>query len=105
MSANIVETHQTGTRSLIRLGAVAAVWVILCYLILSVLVTRLLPSESLDPWPLGNVVAAMVALYAPVAVAAWLLVRLRHLSTATQLISHVGAAVAILLLSLLPFGA
>ena len=79
VNANTVETHQTGTRLLIRLAAVAAVWVNLCYLILSVLVTRLLPSESLDPWPLGNVVAAVLALYAPVAVAAWLLVRLGHL--------------------------
>lgn len=88
-----------------RLLAIALLWAVTCYLILTVLVTRLLPTESLDPWPLANVVAAMAALYVPVGVAAILVVRQKRKSTGLQLVSHAGASLVVLLVCLLPFGA
>ncbi|UFN45138.1 hypothetical protein [Nocardioides okcheonensis] len=97
--------NTTGSRWGAHLLAIGLVWAVTCYLILGVLVTRLLPSESLDPWPLGNVVAAMISLYAPVAVAAFLVHRQRGQSVGMQILSHVGAATAVLFLCLVPFGA
>jgi len=92
-------------RWLVRSAVIVVMWLMACYLILSVLVSRLLPSESLEPWPMGNVVLAMVALYAPVGIASFLVYRFRNAPTGTQILLHAGAIVILLSLLLLPFGA
>ncbi|WP_448058934.1 hypothetical protein [Cellulomonas hominis] len=68
------------SRNTVRVPATVSLiagWVLVAYLCVALSVQRLLPSASAEPWPLINVIYAMVLIYLPVAAAAgtWRLTR------------------------------
>ncbi|NCT90516.1 hypothetical protein GXB85_06100 [Cellulomonas sp. APG4] len=86
-------------------AALTAGWLLVAYLAVTSSASRLLPSESTGPWPVGNVIAAMVVIYLPVAAAAAAVRATRTGNLWRTGLVHVGAMVGVMALLLMVLGA
>lgn len=77
----LTENHEEGGGSVGRISIgrrllrvvviffLACSWIFAAYVQLGMIVPRLLPSDTLDPWPLSHVVTAMILIYLPAVLA------------------------------------
>lgn len=87
----------------LAIAALTAGWLLVAYLTVTSSVHRLLPSAT-APWPIGNVVAAMVLIYLPVVAAAAAVRTARAGNPWRTGVVHAGAMLGVLALLLIVLG-